>query len=646
MPIRKLSAGEQAYDPATYVGTRGTMFYNEATGEFRISDAVTPGGIPIPLAVASQTVSGTVKLGPGVVLNGDGQIIIDSTGLDFSFGDLQATTPTLADSTTAATISAINDNQEIIIASNGTGGVNIVGAFEVYATDSDIAGALAEEPFFQVLPDGQVRMLVPGLDSLAGAVEIIGTTSGQSIPTAVSGVMLHITGNNDAFAASIYVDGVGGSGSFVGRRYNGLATSPTQVLSGETITRWAAAGYTTAGFPSLGSGSIHMDAIEDFVGTANGTQIKFSTAALGTNNRVQVASIDNQNGVTATKFTGDGSQLTNLPPPTVLSAVSSANAVVANINAATTITNMTLSPPAGTYLTTFSSEYTSSLLGSVTTVAATDLAVLYTDLMALAPTVTNHASVFGAGGAGETLGPGVYTQAAAASITGTLTLNGSATDLFVFRIAGALTTTNNATIVLTGGAVSSNVWWVVQAAISTGTNVVLRASFVANQAAINPGAGADIIGRLLTINGAIGINTATLIAPTGTSVLEQGSLTEFSIFAAIGALTNVNASTIALSIGTNDGTITGFGTATISGETYPAGAPELAVIAYGIYVDGVLVPDSKRTQSQTRLQSGWSMSIQTLATVTTGQTIDVRTTVPIGGFTIGPGMSLILMPVN
>jgi hypothetical protein len=304
---------------------------------------------------------------------------------------------------------------------------------------------------------------------------------------------------------------------------------------------------------------------------------------------------------------------------------------------------MTLTPPAGTYLATFSSQYTAPALGSVTAQAAEDLAVLYAELMELTPTDTNHASTYGNG---ETLGPGVYTQATATTLAGTLTLNGSATDIFVFRIAGTLTASNNATIVLTGGAVSSNVWWVTQGAITTGNNVVIRGSLLANQAAISTGTGTSVQGRLLTVNGAIGIVTTTLTTPTGTSVLEQGSIILFSIFAAIGALTNSGASNIALSIGTNDGTITGFSTATVSGEIYPAGSPNLAIISYGIFVDGVLIANSKRGQTQTRLQSGWPMATQTLATVSAGQTVDVRATVPIGGFDIGPGMSLVLMPIS
>jgi hypothetical protein len=216
----------------------------------------------------------------------------------------------------------------------------------------------------------------------------------------------------------------------------------------------------------------------------------------------------------------------------------------------------------------------------------------------------------------------------------------------VVRCAGALTTGNGATIVLTGGAVSNNVWWVAQGAISTGSDAVIRGTLLANQAAVTPGARAAIQGRLLTVNGAIGIDRAVLTAPTGVSALDQGSLALFNIFAGIGPLTNSGASTIALSIGTNDGSITGFGTATIAGETYVSGSPALAVIEYGIYVNSVIVAHSKRSQTQTRAQSGWPMTTQAIITVTSGQTVDVRTKVTLSSFSIGPSMSLILLPVT
>jgi len=335
------------------------------------------------------------------------------------------------------------------------------------------------------------------------------------------------------------------------------------------------------------------------------------------------------------------------PTPAIpaLAVTASANVVIANIATPTTITNMTLTPAAGNYLVTYNSEYTSTLTGSVTSTAAADLAILYAALMALTPTVTDHAPTYG----NETLGPGVYTQAGASTTTGILTLDadGDPDALFVFRCAGEFSTAVASEVVLINGATSNNVWFVSEGAASTGANSILRGSLLANQAATSSGANATIEGRLLAITGAIGIGDTSIITePTGTSAISLGTINQFSLFTGVGSLTNTGASEIALSIGTNEGTITGFGTATIGGEIYVAGAPELAVISYGVYVDGVLIPNSLRTQSQTSLVSGWPIALQTIATVTEGQVVDVRTAVPIGAFAVGPGMSLVLLPIS
>ncbi|HEX8431076.1 MAG TPA: ice-binding family protein, partial [Longimicrobium sp.] len=76
--------------------------------------------------------------------------------------------------------------------------------------------------------------------------------------------------------------------------------------------------------------------------------------------------------------------------------------------------------------------------------------------------------------AGQILAPGVYCFSAAASLTGTLTLNGPSTGVWLFRIGtsgvGGLTTTNFS-VVMAGGASACNVTWRVQdAATTTDTN--------------------------------------------------------------------------------------------------------------------------------------------------------------------------------
>lgn len=110
---------------------------------------------------------------------------------------------------------------------------------------------------------------------------------------------------------------------------------------------------------------------------------------------------------------------------------------------------------------------------------------------------------------GLTLGPGVYTCAVNVTIqTGTnLTLNGSATDVWVFQITGTLTQAASTQVILTGGALAKNVFWQVSDVVTIEPSasmqgIILGFSTIAMQS------GATITGRLLS-------NTdVTLIANT------------------------------------------------------------------------------------------------------------------------------------
>jgi hypothetical protein len=140
-----------------YVGHTGRLFYDDVSGSIRISDGVTPGGNPIPLTLATTSSTGAVqpgqglevdslgimsvkdgvgltfdvdnnltvaaatadtlggiRLGPGVSLNANDQLVIDSEGLDFTFGNFSATTEPGVDSTTSAVLSSINVDEPIV----------------------------------------------------------------------------------------------------------------------------------------------------------------------------------------------------------------------------------------------------------------------------------------------------------------------------------------------------------------------------------------------------------------------------------------------------------------------------------------------------------------------------------------------------
>jgi hypothetical protein len=646
-----LSRNNAVVTPATYVGHIGRLFYDSTNGVVKLSDGVTPGGLSIPYTIATDTIIGGIKSGPGVTINAAGQILLDSAGLEFSFGDFQGIVGTYAAGhpdagERYALLSSVNANEDVVIASNGTGVVKVLGDFSVRAPNGSSNTVLLTEPIFRVDTDRNIRFLVPNVDSTTGAIEIVANTSGIFHPPNQTGVIVHTTGNTGSIARQ-YLDANDNYAIIVGRRYNGAVGALTPVLNNEIIFSLAGQASTGTDFEAVGPASITWIATEDQGPTNQGGKINIDVTPNGvtaTGNRITALEVTATGIVSAVGFVGDGSRLTDLRP-TVLRAVASSTAIVADSDTATTITGMTLSPPAGTYLASFSSEYISTLTGSVTATAAADLATLYSELTNLTVTDSTHAAAFGSG---ETLGPGVYTVPAAWSIAGTLTLNGGPTDLFVFRGVGALTTSNNAEIVLTGGATSNNVFWVSQGAISTGTNTTLKGSFIANQAANDPGSGLELEGRILTVNGAISINTATITEPTGTvnSSLTLGTVSIFSVFAAIGAVSSVGTtSNIAQSIGSNSAAVTGFASPNVVSGTIYSSTDQLSVIQYGIYIDSVEIADSTRTQSQTSLVSGWPMSIQTIATVTTGQVVTVKTTVPTGGFTIGPAMALTLIPI-
>jgi len=289
-----------------YVGQAGRLFYDGSNGVIRLSDGVTPGGIPIPVTLATETVAGAVKLGPGVELNSQGQIIIDPTGLDFSFGDFEAQVGTYTDDTEYSLLSSNKDNQDIVIASNGTGDVKVVGGFQVYATNGSVTGSLEDAPpFFRILDDGQVRILVPLADTQEGGMEIIGSQLGTSLEPGIAGTMLHLTGNAD-LPTRVYHDTLGEYSSYVFRRYNGSVVSPTAVLANQDIGRinWTAA--TSTGMGNVATAQIRVTALENQTPTAQGSKITFTVTPIGSaaTDRVDVATITTADGIAATKFTG------------------------------------------------------------------------------------------------------------------------------------------------------------------------------------------------------------------------------------------------------------------------------------------------------------------------------------------------------
>jgi hypothetical protein len=304
-------------DGNTYVGNFGRLWYNPDTNSIYASDGVTVGGVPVDLATgadilannitvtqitstsgnvsvtgnlvisgnispATETKVGGIKAGPGANVSNDGTLTIDTAGLPLSFGDFTANTNILT---------LVNVDQNMVLATNGSAEVQLVGNIGFYKTDGfppNIANR-----YFNATEDGQIQIFVSNVDPTSAAVEIVGSTSGQTQSPINTGVMLHITGqNNDP--SRLYNDAIGDYAGFIARRYNGLAAAPTAVLDGDEIARLGINAYTSSGWLNIGQARISFVSTDNQSSTAQGSKIEFWSTPKGTtvDNRVKVLELN------------------------------------------------------------------------------------------------------------------------------------------------------------------------------------------------------------------------------------------------------------------------------------------------------------------------------------------------------------------
>jgi hypothetical protein len=261
--------------------------------------------------------------------------------------------------------------------------------------------------------------------------------------------------------------------------------------------------------------------------------------------------------------------------------------------------------------------------GFSTATAAEDLNLIYNDIMAI-PVTATHPLTFGNG---EILFPGVYNVAGAASIAGTLTLNGNneINPIFIIRAnAGAFNTGAGTNVILKNGATAKNVFWIADGAIGLGANTNISGTLFSHGAAV-AGANSIVNGRLLTTLGAISFGPGALKLPTGNSVINFRSLSNFVMFTSSGGEANSGASVYNGDIGTGLGAITSFETATVNGNIFQAGSTTLVtavnhMATFSLYKNGVLIPNSSRT----RILLPSEISLLALSKIEAGDTIDVR----------------------
>ena len=217
---------------------------------------------------------------------------------------------------------------------------------------------------------------------------------------------------------------------------------------------------------------------------------------------------------------------------------------------------------------------------SVTTQAKIDLLKLYIDISAIAVTNTTHAAVFG--GSTDIIKSGVYTIPGAGSMAGNLVLDGdnNSNSIFILKFEGAFSVAAGSSVSLINGATPSNVFWIAEGAITIGANSAMSGNFIAHTGAASMAAGGQLTGRLLSTVGAVSFGPGKANLPSQPSALPAisissctdpilKSVSDFTLFSSVGAVSNTGSSGIIGKVGTNAGAITGFETSatTLMGNT-------------------------------------------------------------------------------
>lgn len=145
---------------------------------------------------------------------------------------------------------------------------------------------------------------------------------------------------------------------------------------------------------------------------------------------------------------------------------------------------------------------------SAYTTAETDLVGTFTRAAA-EPTTTDYSNV---NLGGLTLGPGVYNQSTAPTLTGTLTLSGGG--IYIFKIGSTLVTATGARISLINGAQPCDIFWVVGSSATIAVSTVFVGNIMA-LAQIAMQTGATLNGRALARTAAVTLDTNRIIQPSG-----------------------------------------------------------------------------------------------------------------------------------
>jgi hypothetical protein len=269
------------------------------------------------------------------------------------------------------------------------------------------------------------------------------------------------------------------------------------------------------------------------------------------------------------------------------------------------VTDMEIFPSQGMQIISYESEVSNTDQPAPIFVSATglltDFTTLYSQLNTYGIAITHVATY----GSGEIIFPGKYNVGSAASVAGSITLDGQGDSdaIFIFKSTGALNFAAASNMVLINGAVAENIFWISDAAVGVGANSTIYGNLISNGAAIAVGAATNIEGRLLTASGAIAFGTGVCSVPIDESAaIVLGNLKSFALFTGNGAITNAGASTYNGNVCSGAGDTSSLNAATVNGIIVP---PNQSVniastiikplaVTFGLYLNNTMITSTRK----------------------------------------------------
>lgn len=368
---------------------------------------------------------------------------------------------------------------------------------------------------------GTGSLTVSGLSQVSGSTPnnftnpVVYTVTAADLSTASYAVTVAVAQNADKAITAYSLDGVTGTIDENAKTIAVIMPSATNVTA-------LVASFTTTG------ASVKVNSVLQVSGTtANNftSSVPYIVTAADTTTASYSVTVTLASGPVVCTSGASCVDLLSAANYTVFSDTAIANATAATITGniavgpgvtSTAITGFALTLPAGsTYSTSalvsgrvYAKDYAIPTPAEVNT-ASLNMGAAYD----AAAAKTSTAGCPGSGGniTGTVLAAGVYTCAVPVTIPVNLTLNGSATDVWVFQITGTLDQAAATQILLTGGALPQNVFWQVSGAV----NVLADAHFegiLLGKTSITFGNLSSIKGRLLAQTG-VTLNQTAVVQP-------------------------------------------------------------------------------------------------------------------------------------